>query len=435
MKPRPSQTRVKHEVLEAYIDKWGGIIANGALLHARNAQSRGRDFELHLIYVDANASSGRYAGEQADVVSGRSASTVFGSPIIGIRALDRIAKWAEPRGLNVRTNSILVELEATEYGELKDSLKTAGLDHRVREGTDFRSLSSGEIALVRGDCVDVMPKIIAYTQAGRAFSLFLLDPYGPKALPLVGYVAEVIKCPRHDVIINMPYQDLHKKTGLAKKEARTAAEESVLENYDRMFSHQQWREIAQRLDRDELWEEADGIPVMSGGGEVEVELMASYRESLQNVDQTLAVKAIGLLFPDRKRTMFYLYLTTHDSDGALAINQILWDANLQEQELRWQFWQAKQEKAMQTMMLPGMDVANPVPQFPQRLQPEDIATQIIGRMAGRQTTRKELSREFADDPYFAGEINRALTILKREKRAEYESPLTNASVIHFKRVR
>ncbi len=54
IKPRPPQTRVKHIILEKYLRAWGSIIIHGLKSQSRN---------LHFVYIDCNASYGRYAGE------------------------------------------------------------------------------------------------------------------------------------------------------------------------------------------------------------------------------------------------------------------------------------------------------------------------------------------------------------------------------------
>ncbi len=70
VKPRSTQTKVKHTILEKYLKAWGGIIFNG--LRGVRVQ------EVHFIYVDCNASYGRYNGELEDSVVNREAQTIWG---------------------------------------------------------------------------------------------------------------------------------------------------------------------------------------------------------------------------------------------------------------------------------------------------------------------------------------------------------------------
>jgi hypothetical protein len=63
IEPRPTQTRIKHEIFEKYFKAWGGIILGGLKQKADRMQRMGRRFDLHFVYVDCNASWGRFAGE------------------------------------------------------------------------------------------------------------------------------------------------------------------------------------------------------------------------------------------------------------------------------------------------------------------------------------------------------------------------------------
>ena len=82
LKPRNTQTRVKHEILSRYLDTWGGIIVGG-LTKAR------KPLDWHFVYVDCFSYLGKYPGEKEDTYHHRE-SEVDGSPLIGIKALDRL---------------------------------------------------------------------------------------------------------------------------------------------------------------------------------------------------------------------------------------------------------------------------------------------------------------------------------------------------------
>lgn len=106
-------------------------------------------------------------------------------------------------------------------------------------------------------------------------------------------------------------------------------------NYDAMFGNQRRRAIAQRLIDNDLWEDdpADAGPAINAAAtpeaaDLELELVQLYRDALRSVDPAMAVKLIGLHFPRSARTMMYLYLTTHDADGALEMNRLLWEAGI-----------------------------------------------------------------------------------------------------------
>jgi hypothetical protein len=355
IEPRPTQTKVKHTILEKYLKAWGGIIVNGL-------RDQGKD--IHFIYIDCNASFGRYNGELEDSVVRRETQTIWGSPIIGVQALDGQADWiTKDTGINVRTNSILIEMDSNPYNELKRSLEMAGLGHRVRETDNFAALKNGEIAILQTDSTTMASKLTNYTQSGYKFSFFVLDPFGPTPL---NFVHEIIRRPRHDVIIYMPYLDLHKKSGLVPKQNRSSTDEKLLRNYNEMFGNEEWQSIVRELDSSEMRRGQESLAIAPQtteaikAGTLELDLINAYKKSLLSIDNTLTVKSIGLHFPDKNRTMYYLYLTTHDPTGALKMNEILSEAGYQEYELRWNLRQAKKQPTGQLILfdIPAPSITN-----------------------------------------------------------------------------
>ncbi len=135
--PRPTQTRVKHELLDRYLAIWGRIIVNGVKTKALEARAQNRAFDMHLVYVDTNAFTGRYDGELEDIAAGRPVETVYGSAVVGVQALDRLAAWAEGVGITIRTNTILIEQRRGFSRELQATLTKADLGDRVRLTTQF----------------------------------------------------------------------------------------------------------------------------------------------------------------------------------------------------------------------------------------------------------------------------------------------------------
>jgi len=434
--PRPTQTRIKHRILEDYLKKWGWIILNGKRGHAAKAAAEGRAFRARLVYVDCNASCGRYQGESEDLAAGREPTLTPGSPLIGIQALDGLTQFASSCGITLQTNAILIEEQAWKVAELRESLLMAGIDEaRIVVGRDLGQLKPGQIAIMQGDSTKMAGALNTFTQADPyTNAFFFLDPYGPEGIPL-NFVSQIINQPRHDVIINMPYQDLHKKAGWINKPDSRGRE--TLKHYDAMFGHNQWQSIVQQLDLDSILQaEAAELAGRKVGDQAkvelsrkkELELVQAYRTTLQAVDEVLAVKKIPLRFQDRERTMFYLYLTTHDPTGALTMNQILWDAEYEERVLRDRFQVAKLSKGgAQTTLF---DYVSPTPaDNRQRPKVEDIAEAIAAELSGQVLPLREIYRAFGDDIYFADEIKKALTYLKRKKRSTYPSQPDNSTEI------
>lgn len=419
IKTRPTQTKVKHIILKQYLDAWGSIIING-LRHQHRT--------IRLVYIDCNAYAGRYSADIEDAASTQNIQPIFGTPIIGVQALDSLMSWAKTASnIELYTNAILIEKNEKVYRELKQSLHMAGILDRVRETDHFSDLQNGEIALLCEDSISLAPHLLRYTQTGFKFSLFLLDPYGPTGIPFT-FINEIIRQPRHDVIINMPYQDLHKKSGMALKTELGRAESEIVKHYDAMFGHTRWRSIVR-----EIAEKASGralkeILTSNETNEIlnlEVALMHCYREALLSADPKLSVKSIDLHFPDRERTMFYLYLTTHDPSGALKMNEILWNAEYQEHELRWKLRDLKQTANQPTLWeLP----APPLVRAP-RSTSEEIAVHIKSLLNKKRLTRRNIYAALADESYFALEIDKALRLLKKQGFASFEGSLANDTIV------
>jgi three-Cys-motif partner protein len=397
---RPTQTKVKHLILERYLHTWGGIIINGLRQKARKI---GHTFQLHFVYVDCNAASGRYKCEQEDDQRDNPPGPVFGSPIIGITALDELATYAKNEGIKVRRNVILIEKDQTALSELQETLKMKHLDTRVQETQDVDPLEDGQIALVCGDSTTMSDQLNRYTQPPYTFSLFFLDPFGPMGLPL-NFVGTIIRQPRHDVIINMPYQDVHKKTGSSRQE--------LVRHHNAMFGHDHWPTIT------------------PGDLSRELSLVDCYRQSLESVDSDLTVKTIGLRFPDKERTMFYLYLTTHDPNGAVSMNKILWDANWQEYELRWRLREAKKETICQMRNM--FEDQPPEPERPERATKEEIGEHICNLVHGRSLSRRDIYKALANESYFSTEIDQALRYLKKQQLVSFEGSLHHQTIVQGK---
>ncbi len=159
LKPRDTQTQVKHFILEEYLKTWGGIIINGLRRSAARARARGRSFELHLVYVDCFAYCGRYLGDRTDLLLGNE-NVVFGSPIIGIQSLDALKQFGNKAGIKVRTNAVLTEIIPDTYDSLLESLNMAGFGKRVRTTGNLDLLKDGEVVARNTDYLHLLPEIL-----------------------------------------------------------------------------------------------------------------------------------------------------------------------------------------------------------------------------------------------------------------------------------
>jgi three-Cys-motif partner protein len=412
----------------------------------------GRQLKHHFVYVDCFAYVGRYSGNTKDFFLERETGPVAGSPIIGIRALDELTGMARKYDIDLRVNAILVERDSKVFSGLLQTLSYEGLTERVKETTDFSNLNPGEIAVVKGDSTQLADKLLVFTRQKYTKAFYLIDPYGPTGVPH-DFVQSVIQSEGHDVMINFPYSDLHKKTGAIG----TPSHRLHVEHWTKAFGNEEWIEIVHRIEetrgrRDALLDilgmtasEVEDDPLFRELGQsdsftdkqltelTEQRLVELYRTVLLEVDPTLAVKAIRLRFPDKERPMFYLFLTTHDPTGALRLNEILFDAKLWEHELRYIRRSAKKQRPPEGQLSFWKPIEPDVPKMesPERPTVKECAEDIIQRFSGRAATRRDVYRELADEVYFPTEIDKAIRLLKRKKRADYTASLSHNSVIQF----
>jgi three-Cys-motif partner protein len=421
---RPMQTKVKHIILEQYIKAWGGIITFGTRRAIHRARENNYASGLHFVYVDCFAGPGRYEGELEDKQRNKRLEPVSGSPLIGIQALDSLVQTGNKQGISIHTNTILIEEKKNTFEDLKTSLEVAGYTARTRETRDFQRLKAGEIAIICADSTSLVSDLLAYTTRGKyTYAFYLLDPFGPTGIPLTN-VSQIIRQKRHDTLINMPYQDLHKKSGIVGKFSPSSAEATILNNYDAMFGDSNWHNIVER------WQQT--APELRQSEELELELATYYRDVLNQVDTSLSVKSIPLRFSDKERTMFHLYLTTHDPNGALKMNEIMLNAGYAENHLRWQLHYTKLSKGGQQLDLFAQDEIPPPINKPDRNYTDEIARKIATAFTGKTTNRRQIYHQLADDLYLPGEITKALSKLKKEEKANFDgaaSKLTNKAKI------
>jgi three-Cys-motif partner protein len=408
LKIRDTQTRVKHEILQEYLEKWGYIICEGLRGTFRKRESRGKPFKIKFVYIDCFSYTGRYQEQNGTIV--------FGSPIIGIQALSKLRDYARAHiGFSPDIISILIEKERREYDALLETLNTHNYGPRIKTTTDFSSLGNEEIAVVRGDFHNYLNKLLEFSAQEYTWAFYLLDTYGPMGIPL-SVVAPIISQQHTDVMINFPYMDLHRKSGSA---VRNDPEQEKHNRYnDEMYGDSSWRQIAEKYYREASGQRND---------EMESSLVHHYKVALQTVDKGLSIKSIRLKFPDMERTMFYLFLTTHDPTGALALNEILADAKYREFELREQRRRAKMGGQL-SLFAPENDPGRPISDEPDI---DYVANLIYGRCKGEKLEYREVLRRMIDEPYFRGDIGKAMRKLKGNKQVNFEGDLRNSSVVTF----
>ena len=421
---RRTQTQVKHEILTKYLDTWGGIIVNG--LVQANPQHLWK-----FVYVDCFAFKGKYEGDEEnyfrhDVIS----LPVYGSPIIGIKALDKLAAYASKQGIKIETNIILIEKEISNFRDLQNTLRECGFDKRVKETLDFSTLNKGEIALVNKDSTTIVDKLTNYTDRLGVWAFYLIDPWGPSGIPYE-FVKKIVNGNRHDTMINFIYEDLVRKAGMAVSADLPPQHSKLVDHWRIAFGGARWDQIILKTVTDIrdycYWRDMLGDikldsleekEIMTDEELVEIKewvFVNEYQKTLASMDPSFAIKLTALQFPDKDRTMFYLFLTTHDPTGALSLNKILFDAKYLELELRYRV------NALRSVPPGQMSFWDPIenmlkPTADGRPSIEIVADEILTRLHGKVLNRKEVYFSLVDTIYFPTEINNALKLLIKKGR-------------------
>lgn len=414
---RPTQTKVKHQILGEYLKTWTGIVFWGIKNRRTPVPS-----PPHFVYVDAFSFKGKYTGGDMDTSS---KEPVYGSPVIGIQRLDEFAGYAAKNDMPITRNIILLEQNLDNYQMLKETLVEIGVRDRVRETTDFGSLRNGEIAIANVDATVMGSELTTYTDRPFVWSFYLLDPWGPSGIPY-DFVQRIVSAPRHDVMVNFIYIAFQKNLGLAGKKDLRPADQGRLNHWEKVFGQEIWMSIVDEYQKTCLLSDGDTTEATRAG-------VAKYRNTLESMDSEIAAKMIALRFPDKAREMLYLFLTTHDPTGALMLNKILASAKLSEFELRHRARIAKSMRIGQLSLLSIDEMSEGIQNNNSpRLDVVEIEKSMINSFAGQHVTLKQIYKVLVETDYFPIEIQRALKNLQKAKRVEFEGKsLTNRTLIKF----
>ena len=432
---RKTHTKVKHHILSSYLGAWTGIIFWGL----RNVWNKRN---LHFVYVDCFAYTGQYSRDQDDLTGNE---PIYGSPIIGIQALDKLASSAASQGVRISTNVVLIERKSKNYKLLKKTLSACGLLGRTKETADLLSLKNGEIALVNGNSVSLVDRLVNYTNNPSTWAFYFLDPYGASGIPYV-FVEKIISQPNHDVMINFIYQDLVRKTGMIFNESLQDKHKWLVLLWKSVYGEEYWKkyvvDILENIENHRFLRDVlDGIPLDDMEDEFltdsqlrdvkERALIYGYSKVLKSMDPNLSIKLSALKFPDKERIMLCLYLTTHDPTGGLTINEVLHKAQLLEYDLRYRVGRYKKSDPRQLSMF-DVSVGMTKSFDGDRPPKEEIGEYLFNLLKGMQVSRKEIFKQIVETDYFPSEVDKALRWLRRQTKAEFKgNRLTHKTIIKF----
>jgi three-Cys-motif partner protein len=358
-------TRVKHDIVQSYMKAWGGIIIT-------SNSSR----EVRLSFVDTCSGSGLYQPSE-DAESDVAYDT--GSALIGLDVLDGLLTYADQRGADVNARALFINEDALELETLRGAIGHQDLSHQIPY-TLLQNRLADVVSRVRGFCAD-------------RFSFILIDPYGPKAIPL-SVVSELVSFNRTDCLINFPYYSVHKWVGWLD----SGQEESRLQIVDRLLGGTEWRGIARQYRHDgELLEKA---------------ILDHYMMRLRNFG--VGVIAIPMSFEDRDRTMYHLLFTSRNTAGLAGAKKELQKGAAYQAALKKQLKELKKKQLAFDFETAADDGETEDP-----VNVDTLAKDLRERFKGKSVTRDEVIRYGLQKPaVLESHVKRALTQLKHGNLAE-----------------
>lgn len=412
LQERNTQTKVKHEILNEYLRKWGFIITNGLKYSLKEYQKP--KFRPRFVYVDYFSYLGAYTDNN---------SIVDGSPILGIKDLDEIRETYSgniPGAAPATTTTILFEQETRNYHSLLEVLAGHGYSERIKRTDDLSSLRDGDIAVIKGDSSQYVDRILNFIdRVSHTYSFHFVDPYGTRGVEKRN-LAKIVSKERADCIINMMLNPISRFVSVAAKDVLNQTEQAHANFLDRYFGSAIWREIGCSV--------AEGLITRE---QADSQLVAAFDELLQNSRNDLTVKQIPLKFQDREQTLYHLFLTTCDPTGAFTMNEILADARIREYDYRTEKRRMKEGKEPFPFMYDIPDQKRPTEPEPDI---EFLADQIYAACNKREMLFRDVLRTMRHSAFFLKDVREALGKLKTKKRASFErapSQLTNRTMIKF----
>lgn len=410
--PRPVPTRVKHEILQQYLETWGGIISHGLLNRYQQHIQRGssQNFSSNFVYVDCFSFTGKYGDEIQ--------STRYGSPVIGIRELDKIQEYMlKNYGFHITINVILSEKKEKEFKTLLDTLTGCGYQNRVITNPNLNSLTDRAIAVFKGDYRTHLNEILKFTSRPYTWSLFFLDPYGFQGIDLSS-ISRIVKMQYTDAIIYYPYLPIQQKTGSVIADNPNHPHYRHLKYIDQMYGTPEWRKQTMA----DIENKIDPMP----------DLVNLYRKTLEGLDEELAVKRIPLYFSDRDRELYNLFLTTHDGTGALKMNEILDGASIRQFDYRQEHRLMKTHPYQKSMFSVGEMVRDhPERPGPPEVDIDALANELHKRFRGKQMTYRDLLKHMCNEPYYVEDVSQAVKKLKQNKKVSHSGTLRHSTQLIF----
>jgi len=358
-------TQIKHRILERYLSAWGGIIC-------------GKSRSANLAFVDTCAGPGSY-------LDTRGKSEVLGSPLIALQTLSELKASPKFSGKTIKTKSLLIEKDPSNALALKNLLhsgNTYGEEYDIKES---------EFSLI-------LQEVLEFTKG--SFGFIFADPFGPSSIPFDA-ISPVVSQRFNDVLINYPFYSIQKWSGFIDDYDKDVGAKLRVDYVTNFFGSNEWINIYHRYQRTE---------------EREKEWINLYLGNLKALG--VYTTSVPLRFEQRERNIFYLIFTSYNLAGLIAMKDTMSRGKDEEAKRR-----IKLQSQMRHPQQPSFSdineewlLADTVAEIDTKQLAQEIR-QCFGK--GRFTRKQIYERLILDTPYLQGDIDKALTALKRTGQAEY----------------
>lgn len=359
-------TQIKHLILGKYLGAWGGIICR-------------MNTTVNLAFVDTCAGPGTYEDT-------KNQGTREGSPLIALQTLSSLKADTRFAGTTISTKALFIEKNpeyASALRKLLSSSNTFGVTYEIRES---------EFNLALED-------ILAFTKG--CFAFIFADPFGPSSIPFSS-ISKIVSQKFCDALINFPFYSIQKWSGFIADYDNNDMARQRVDYVTNFFGTDEWVNIYRKH---------------QGTEKVEEEWLNLYKRNLESAG-VMAV-SVPVLYEQKERSIFHLIFTTRNLAGLMAMKEAMCRAKEEEamrrEALRHQTKYPGQmtfAKVNKSWSIAGASSATS--------SPEEIAAQIVATMGKGVFLRRQIYEKFiTDTPYLQGDINKALTVLRKQGKAEY----------------
>jgi len=257
-------TRVKHILLEKYLDAWISILGK---------------YNPRICYFDGFAGRGEYVDEKTHKV------IQTGSPIIALKVADRRGGYFD------KLICYFVEKDKDNFDNLEEVLE--------REKPNIENWQKIEVRKENDEFANVADEIFDYLEKEKGIivpSFFFVDPFGFSGIPF-STIVRILSNPRTEVFFTFMVRDIARFIGLPELE----------DTFNTLFGTEKWKGI------------------LASSQKPEIALIDLYREQLHEAARVKYSWPFRVCTPEKVQTLYYLLHVTNNYKGHSVMKTIMFN--------------------------------------------------------------------------------------------------------------